>query len=98
LHEEEAAVDPNVNSILEVASYIERCTVSFLVTEYKFIGVFIVIIAFVIFFAVEESLGHLWTTVAFLLGAITSVMATLIGMKVAVAANYKTAFKILSPG
>ena len=30
---------------MEVASYIERCSTAFLVTEFKFIGVFVVIIA-----------------------------------------------------
>lgn len=81
---------------MEVASFIERCSNAFLVTEFKFIGVFVVIIAFVIFFAVEESLGYLWTTVAFLLGAICSSIVTLIGMRISVTANYKTAYKIQS--
>jgi len=76
-----------------VASYIEKGANTFLFTEYKYIGVFVVIMAFVIFFAVEESLGQLWTTVAFLLGAITQVICGYIGMRIAVATNYRVAFK-----
>lgn len=49
--------------------------------------------AFVIFFAVEEKLGQLWTTIAFLLGCFTSMLAGFIGMRVAVFSNYRTAFE-----
>jgi Na+/H+-translocating membrane pyrophosphatase len=92
-NDEENTQDPKINLILEVASYIERGSNAFLFSEYKYIGVFVVIMAFVIFFAVEESLGYLWTTVAFLLGAVTSVLSGFIGMRVAVASNYKCAFR-----
>jgi len=47
--------------------------------------------AFVIFFAVETSLGNLWTTAAFLLGCLTSLLSGFIGMRVAVFSNYRTA-------
>lgn len=49
--------------------------------------------AVVIFFAVEEKLGHFWTTGAFLLGCFTSMLAGFIGMRVAVFSNYRTAFE-----
>jgi len=49
--------------------------------------------AFVIFFAVEEKLGYLWTTISFLLGCFTSMLAGFIGMRVAVFSNYRTAFE-----
>jgi len=49
--------------------------------------------AFVIFFAVEERLGYLWTTVSFLLGAFTSTLCGFIGMRVAVFSNYRCAYR-----
>lgn len=52
--------------------------------------------AFVIFFFVERSIGQLWTTVAFLLGCITSIVSGYIGMRVAVFSNYKAAFKAIT--
>jgi Na+/H+-translocating membrane pyrophosphatase len=60
--------------------------------EYKYMSIFCILMAFVIFFAVEEKLGYLWTTVAFLLGCITSILSGYIGMRVAVFSNYRTAF------
>lgn len=49
--------------------------------------------AFLIFFAVETSIGNLWTTAAFLLGCITSLLSGYIGMRVAVFSNYRTALE-----
>jgi len=49
--------------------------------------------AIIIIFLVETHLGEFWTTVAFLLGAITSLVSGYIGMRVAVFSNYRCACK-----
>jgi len=92
-HDEGQTDDHSTHLMLEVASHIERGSNAFLFAEYKYIGVFVVIMAFVIFFAVEEQIGYLWTTVAFLLGCVTSILSGYIGMRVAVFSNYRCAFK-----
>lgn len=79
--------------MLEVGSYIERGSKAFLFAEYKTITLFCLIMALVIIFAVETKLGEFWTTIAFLLGAFTSLISGYIGMRVAVFANYRCAYK-----
>lgn len=79
--------------MIEVAGHIERGAKSFLWEEYKVIMVFCIFMALVIIFAVESKLGEFWTTISFLLGAITSICAGYIGMRVAVFSNYRCACK-----
>jgi Na+/H+-translocating membrane pyrophosphatase len=42
---------------LEIGSYIERGAAAFLAAEYRFMAIFVFVMAFVIFFFVEENLG-----------------------------------------
>lgn len=53
---QDVETQPNsrINLVLEIASYIEKGSNAFLFAEYKYIGVFVVLMAFVIFFAVED--------------------------------------------
>jgi Na+/H+-translocating membrane pyrophosphatase len=82
---------------------------AFLIQEYKYLGVFVLIFALIIFFAVDlksnSNSGYsewcAYTTVAFLLGAVTSVVSGYIGMMIATYANTRTAYcctKSLSEG
>lgn len=64
---------------------------AFLFEEYKFIGLFIGVMALIIICGVESSIGEFWTTFAFILGALTSLLSGYIGMKVAVFSNYRCA-------
>jgi Na+/H+-translocating membrane pyrophosphatase len=82
----------NISLLKKVASHIEDGANTFLFEEYKYILIFSVLLAFLIFFTVEEKLGYLWTTISFILGAFTSMLAGFIGMRVAVFSNYRTAF------
>jgi len=60
--------------------------------EYAYIGAFIVLIAILIFFFVETTWSF-WTTGAFILGAVTSIIAGYIGMRVATYSNYRCAYE-----
>jgi len=82
-----------INLLLEVGSYIERGANAFLFQEYVYVSIFVVFMAFVIFFAVERVIGQLWTTIAFLLGAATSILSGYIGMRVAIFSNFRCAFQ-----
>lgn len=63
--------------------------------EYKIVTIFCICFAIIIAILVEENLGELWTVAAFILGCSTSILAGWIGMKVAVAANIKTAYSCI---
>jgi inorganic pyrophosphatase len=60
-------------------------------SEYTFLAVFVVVFAIIIALLAEpHGLGTFWTTTAFLVGALTSIAAGYIGMRIAVVANIKT--------
>lgn len=54
--------------------------------------VVIFILALIIIFCVEAKLGTFWTTFAFILGALTSILSGYVGMRVATFSNYRCAF------
>lgn len=70
----------------EIASYIHQGAMTFLMREYRTIGIFAVVMFAVLFFAVNWQ-----TAVLFLLGASFSLAAGLFGMKTATRANVRTA-------
>jgi inorganic pyrophosphatase len=77
--------------MLNIGSAIEKGAKAFLFAEYIYIGVFIVLLALIIFFFIETT-WSLWTTGSFVLGAVTSIIAGYIGMRVATYANYRCAY------
>ena len=70
----------------EIASHIEEGAMAFLNKEYKYLAVFIVVV-----FAAIAIFLNIRTAVAFLVGAIFSIIAGNIGMRIAVKANVRTA-------
>ena len=63
---------------------------TFLRAEYTYIGLFVALFSLIIIFTVEPVLGTFYTTIPFLVGALTSVVSGYIGMQVAVRANVRT--------
>lgn len=74
----------------EIASYIHQGAMAFLFKEYRLLAVFALIVAILI--VIIPGLAY-QTAVAFILGAIFSVAAGFIGMKIATLANVRTAEK-----
>jgi K(+)-stimulated pyrophosphate-energized sodium pump len=70
----------------EIAGYIQEGAMAFLKREYKYLSIFIVIVAVVIILAIDFK-----TAVCFVVGAIFSIFAGYFGMKVATKANVRTA-------
>ncbi|MCR4944434.1 MAG: sodium-translocating pyrophosphatase [Clostridium sp.] len=70
----------------EIASHIEEGAMAFLNKEYRYLAVFVM----VVFIAIAVFL-NLRTAVAFLVGAVFSIIAGNIGMRIAVKANVRTA-------
>jgi inorganic pyrophosphatase len=65
----------------------------FLFWEYICLIIFVALFGTLIYFTAEHHPGSAYTTVAFLIGAFTSMLCGWIGMKIATAANYRTAYK-----
>ena len=65
----------------------------FLWSEYFYLLIFIVIFSALIHYVAEEKPGQWYTTIAFAVGALTSIICGYIGMMIATSANYRTAYK-----
>ena len=89
-----------LNMIKSIGSKISRGANAFLFQEYSIMAVFIVIFGAVILFVVDIY-GHdnrkfrCYATVAYVIGALASMLCGFIGMRIAVAANYRTTFKAM---
>ncbi len=80
--------------IKEISGFIRTGADAFLFSEYKYISVFSILFAGLLFVIVGA--GHSWkvggwATLSFLVGALTSVISGFIGMRIAVTANSRTA-------
>lgn len=82
--------------MMEIADAIAEGAMAFLTREYKVLAIFVVVITAVLYFfldkaATSEVNEGLWTAISFVYGAISSVLAGFFGMKIATAANVRTA-------
>ncbi|CAK68267.1 unnamed protein product (macronuclear) [Paramecium tetraurelia] len=75
-----------IETLLEIGEHITDGAKAFLKEEYTDCSVFIAIMAVALIFVSP------WSTLAFVLGAATSMLCGYLGMSIATAANYRTAF------
>ncbi len=78
--------DPGTQEMRRISRMVQQGAMAFLKREYTWILVFVLILAVIIFFAISPL-----STLAFLIGAGCSILAGYIGMRVATAANARTA-------
>ncbi|WP_346971261.1 sodium/proton-translocating pyrophosphatase, partial [Clostridium paraputrificum] len=78
--------DPGDNEMQEIAGHIEEGAMAFLKKEYRYLAVFIVVVGLTIAIFLKVQ-----TAVAFLIGAVFSILAGYVGMRVSVKANVRTA-------
>lgn len=76
--------------MLKLHSKISSGANSFLFKEYAYMVVFIVVFGAIIGLLAETKLGEVWTVIAFVLGAVISIISGFLGMRIAVAANVRT--------
>lgn len=76
-------------SAVEIGAIIQEGATEFIVSEYKICFLFVLLMSGIIFFCVDEASG-IFTTFAFLVGAITSMFCGALGMKIATYSNYRT--------
>jgi len=72
--------------MIEISELIHEGAMSFLVREYKQIGIFILVVAVIIYFFIDKLMP-----VAFISGALFSILAGFIGMNIATRSNARTA-------
>ncbi|MDL2219175.1 sodium-translocating pyrophosphatase [Ruminococcaceae bacterium OttesenSCG-928-O06] len=78
--------DPGTERMIEIGTYIREGAMAFLTREYRIIVIFAVVL-----FAILAIFINISTALAFLLGAVLSVLAGFCGMRVATSANTRTA-------
>lgn len=76
--------------MLRLHSKISQGANSFLFKEYAYMIVFIIIFSIIIALLAETKIGEVWTVIAFVLGAVISIISGFLGMRIAVAANVRT--------
>ncbi|MFH1956929.1 MAG: sodium-translocating pyrophosphatase [bacterium] len=77
---------PGKAKMIEISELIHDGAMSFLMREYKQIGIFILVVAVIIYFFVDKLMP-----VAFVCGALFSILAGFIGMNIATRSNARTA-------
>ena len=79
----------------EIAEMIHVGAMAFLKREYKVISIFIVVMAIVLFFLIDQKSTEfnegLFTSISFVYGAVSSILAGFFGMQIATRANVRTA-------
>ena len=74
---------------VSIGAIIQEGASEFIVSEYKILSVFILIMGAIVYVCVDE-MEHSHTTLAFFIGAVTSMFCGAFGMKVATYSNYRT--------
>lgn len=85
--------------LIHIGKLISEGADEFLFQEYKYLTIFCSIFALIIMGAVDiygSNEFQLYTTIAFLLGCLTSIVSGFIGMRIATYANNRTAFSAMS--
>jgi len=88
--------DQGNEKMKEIAGAIHAGAMAFLKREYKVIGIFAIVLSIVLFFLIDnkatpEINEGLFTSISFLYGAVSSVLAGFFGMQIATKANVRTA-------
>jgi inorganic pyrophosphatase len=82
--------DENNLLMIEISKKIQDGATTFLMAEYLYLGVFLIV--FSVFILISDEFKYFYTTAAFILGAITSLISGYIGMFIATRANVRVAF------
>ena len=101
LEEEQRGEDEIINKVAELQAAITEGATSFLLTEYRYVGLFMAAFSVLVFvmLASEDGFGRaglyngLFSTIAFIIGATTSIVSGYLGMMIATYANARTALQ-----
>jgi Na+/H+-translocating membrane pyrophosphatase len=82
-----------IEKMTHISELISNGANVFLLYEYLCLFVFVLLLSALIALTAEHKLGNFYTTIAFATGSLTSILCGYIGMRIATAANYRTAYK-----
>jgi K(+)-stimulated pyrophosphate-energized sodium pump len=82
--------DAGDETMRTIAARIQEGAMAFLAAEYRYLAVFVVLVAGLLAVANWSSPGGVWTSVSFVVGAAASALAGYFGMRVATNANVRT--------
>lgn len=97
LYRQNDSIEIDNEKVADITEEIQKGAMAFLTSEYRYIGVFVVIVS-VVLFLINGSDGGVETVVAFILGAVASVAAGFSGMRSATSANGRTAMAAKNGG
>ncbi|MBD38830.1 MAG: sodium-translocating pyrophosphatase [Euryarchaeota archaeon] len=97
LYRQNDSIEIDNEKVADITEEIQKGAMAFLTSEYRYIGVFVVIVS-VVLFLINGSDGGIETVVAFILGAAASVAAGFSGMRSATSANGRTAMAAKNGG
>ena len=89
--------EDKTDQLLDIGNKIANGANAFLFQEYLLMSIFIVLFSIVLLFVVDiygqgQTGFRAYATIAFIIGSLTSMLCGFIGMRIAVAANYRTSF------
>ena len=84
-----------IEKMTSISQQIQKGSDVFLTTEYTYLLVFVFILALIVFFVGEQVQWTLYTTMAYITGALTSMLCGFIGMKIAINSNFRTTYAAL---
>jgi H(+)-translocating pyrophosphatase len=89
-----------IQTMLKIGEKIDIGASAFLTQEYIIMGIFVFFFCFVVYFLVDflgagTDAFRVYATLSYLVGSITSILCGLIGMKIAVKANFRTTYKAI---
>jgi inorganic pyrophosphatase len=84
--------ESDVEKLEKISKTISEGANIFLFTEYFYLLIFISCFALLIFLVGEHKRWMAYTTIAFLIGSLTSILCGWIGMKIATESNYRTTY------
>jgi H(+)-translocating pyrophosphatase len=87
--------------MLEIGEKISKGADAFLIQEYCIMAIFIILFGVVVLLVVDifpdgEAKAKFYASVAYVIGAITSMICGILSMKIAVSTNYRTTFKAIN--
>ncbi|HOJ18326.1 MAG: sodium-translocating pyrophosphatase [Ignavibacteriales bacterium] len=82
--------DSGNEEMIRISKFIAEGAMAFLKAEYRVLVIFIIAVAILLALTADSQASHPLVAVSFLLGAISSALAGLIGMKAATKANVRT--------
>ena len=99
----EALKEKNLAGLVDIGTKIANGANAFLKQEYTVMTAFFLVFSVVVFLLVDwlsqpesDRSFRLYATISYIIGAVTSILCGFIGMRIAVAANFRTTFKAIT--